>query len=105
MKKLKLIPFYLLLTINLIVVLFLTADYPDIMNYDMHWGCEGCGWAYKSKTHYTIMTLFLIFLVVAPSIYALKNRKINLKRAYIAILIPFFMYLLRYIYFIHFFNI
>lgn len=105
MKIIKLIPFYLLLTLNLLVAVILITDYPSTMNYDMHWGYEGCGWGYENKINYTIMTLIGLIILIAPSVYAWQNLKANTKKAYIAVSIPFFVYLIRFIYYKLFFNI
>ena len=105
MKIIKLIPFYLLLTVNFLAVVLIITDYPSTMSYDMHWGYEGCGWGYESRFNYTIMMLTILFIIIAPSVYAWKNLKQHLKKAYIAISIPALLYLARYIYFTNFFNI
>lgn len=36
MKIIKIIPFYLLLALNLLVAVILITDYPSTMDYDMH---------------------------------------------------------------------
>ena len=106
MKKLKLIPFYLLLTLNAFIIFIYLIGYPESITSDqMPWNAESLGWKYENKINYTIVILLDLFFVIAPSVYALKNRKINIKRAYIAILIPFFIHLSRYIYYRYFFNI
>ena len=105
MKKIKLIPFYLLSIINFFASVVVATDYPSTMRYDMHWGYEGCGWAYENRFNYTIMTLTLLLIIIAPTIYALKKRKTNLRKAYIILSIPALLYLIQYIYFINFFNI
>ncbi len=105
MKKIKLIPFYLLLIINFLASVIVASDYPSTMSYDMHWGYEGCGWAYENRFNYTIMTLSILLIIIIPTVYAWKKRKTNLAKAYIILSIPALLYLARYIYFINFFNI
>ena len=105
MKKIKLIPFYLLSIINFLASVVVATDYPSTMRYDMHWGYEGCGWAYENRFNYTIMTLTILLIIIAPTIYAWKKRKTNLIKAYIILSIPALLYLIQYIYFINFFNI
>ena len=105
MKIIKLIPFYILLIINFLAGVVVATDYPSTMSYDMHWGCEGCGWVYKNRFNYTIMTLIISLIIIVPSVYAWKKRKINLVKAYLILSIPAFIYLARYIYFTNFFNI
>ena len=105
MKKIKLIPFYLLLIINFFASVVVATDYPSTMSYDMHWGYEGCGWAYENRFNYTIMTLTILLIIIAPTVYAWKKRKTNLKKAYIILSIPALVYLARYIYFTNFYNI
>ena len=105
MKKIKLIPFYLLSIINFFASAVVATDYPSTMRYDMHWGYEGCGWAYENRFNYTIMILTILLIIIAPTVYAWKKRKTNLKKAYIILSIPALLYLIQYIYFINFFNI
>ena len=105
MKKIKLIPFYLLSIINFLASVVVATDYPSTMRYDMHWGYEGCGWAYENKFNYTIMILTILLIIIAPTVYAWKKRKTNLKKAYMILSIPALLYLIQYIYFINFFNI
>ena len=105
MKKIKLIPFYLLSIINFFASAVVATDYPSTMRYDMHWGYEGCGWAYENRFNYTIMILTLLLIIIAPTVYAWKKRKTNLIKAYIILSIPALLYLIQYIYFINFFNI
>ena len=105
MKKIKLIPFYLLSFINFFASAVVSTDYPSTMSYDMHWGYEGCGWAYENRFNYTIMILTILLIIIAPTVYAWKKRKTNLKKAYIILSIPALLYLIQYIYFINFFNI
>ena len=87
-------------------VFILTVTYPEDMSSDqMPWNAEALGWAYENRFNYTIMTLTILFIIIAPLVYAWKNLKQHLKKAYIAISIPALLYLARYIYFINFFNI
>ena len=51
------------------------------------------------------MTLVGLIILIAPSIYAWRNLKTDTKKAYVAVLIPFFVYLIRFIYYKFFFNI
>lgn len=97
MKIVKLIPFYLFLSYNVLLVSLFIVTYQDMMNYDMHWGYEGCSLGYKSKLNYTIMILANIIVLVFSSIYAWRKRKENLLKAYIAVSMFFFIYLVKYI--------
>ena len=76
----------------------------SIVNYKFFGKCC-CGWAYENRFNYTIMTLTILLIIIAPTIYAWKKRKTNLKKAYIILSIPALVYLARYIYFTNFFNI
>lgn len=106
MKVLKLIPFYLFQALNAFIVFVYLTEYPRDMTSDqMPWNAEGLGWRYENKINYTIMVLIDLLLVIAPSIYALRKLKTNKKRAYLAVMIPFFIYLGRFIYYNYFFNI
>ena len=105
MKKIKLIPFYLLSIINFLASVVVATDYPSTMRYDMHWGYEGCGWAYENRFNYTIMILIILLIIIIPTVYAWKKRKTNLVKAYMILSIPALLYLIQYIYFINFFNI
>ena len=106
MKKIKLIPFYLLSGLYAFAVFIIAVTYPDDMTSDsMPWNAEALGWAYENRFNYTIMTLTLLLIIIAPTVYAWKKRKTNLKKAYIILSIPAFFYLARYIYFTNFFNI
>ncbi len=106
MKIIKLIPFYLLLVLNAFIVYIYLASYPNAMTSDqMPWNAEGLGWAYENRINYTIMTLFDLLVVIAPSIYALRKFKINRKKAYFFVAIPLFIYVFRFIYYKFFFNI
>lgn len=102
MKIVKLIPFYLFLAYNVLLVSLFIVTYPDMMNYDMHWGYDGSGWGYKNKLNYTIMHVIFLMILIVPSVYALKKRKTNMKKAYIAVLIPLGEYLIRTVYFMFF---
>ena len=106
MKKIKLIPFYLLSVLYTFAVFVIAVTYPDDMTSDsMPWNAEALGWAYENRFNYTIFTIIDLFIIIAPSVYAWKKRKTNLKKAYIVLSIPAFVYLARYIYFTNFFNI
>ena len=71
----------------------------------MPWNAEALGWAYENRFNYTIMTLTILLIIIAPTVYAWKERKANLKKAYIILSIPALVYLARYIYFTNFYNI
>ncbi len=106
MKKIKLIPFYLLSVLYTFAVFVIAVTYPDDMTSNsMPWNAEALGWAYENRFNYTIFTIIDLFIIIAPSVYAWKKRKTNLKKAYIVLSIPAFVYLARYIYFTNFFNI
>lgn len=106
MKIIKLIPFYLFLVLNAFIVFVYLVTYPSEMTSEqMHWNAEPLGWIYENKINYTIMTLIDLIIVIAPSVYAWRNRKISIKKAYLAVVIPFFVYLGRFIYYKYFFNI
>lgn len=106
MKKIKLIPFYLLSGLYAFAVFIIAVTYPDDMTSDsMPWNAEALGWAYENRFNYTIMTLTILLIIIAPTIYAWKKRKTNLKKSYTILSIPAFVYLARYIYFANFFNI
>ena len=106
MKIIKLIPFYLFLALNAFIVYVYLTEYPRNMTSDqMPWNAEGLGWKYENKINYTIMVLIDLIIIIAPSIYAWRNRKISMRKAYWAAVIPFFVYLGRFIYYKYFFNI
>ena len=106
MKIIKLIPFYLFLALNAFIVFVYFMTYPsEIVSDQMPWNAEGLGWMYENKINYTIMTLIDLIIVIAPSVYAWRNRKISMRKAYLAVAIPFFVYLGRFIYYKYFFNI
>ena len=106
MKKIKLIPFYLLLALNGFLVFIYAITYPKEMSSNqMPWNAEALGWAYENRFNYTIMTLTILLIIIAPTVYAWKKRKANLKKAYIILSIPALVYLARYIYFANFYNI
>ena len=106
MKKIKLIPFYLLLALNGFLVFIYAITYPkEMCSNQMPWNAEALGWAYKNKCNYTIFTIIDLLIIIAPTIYAWKERKANLKKAYIILSIPALVYLARYIYFTNFYNI
>ncbi len=106
MKRIKLIPFYLLLALNGFIVFIYTITYPKEMSSDqMPWNSEALGWAYENKINYTIFTIIDMLIIIAPSVYAWKSHKTNLVKSYIVLSIPAFVYLIRYIYFTNFFNI
>lgn len=102
MKIVKLIPFYLFLALNFIVAVLLVVTYPSDISYDMHWGYDGSGWGYKNKLNYTIIHVIFLMILIVPSVYALKKRTTNMKKAYIAVLIPLGEYLIRTVYFMFF---
>ena len=106
MKKIKLIPFYLLLLLNGFIVFIYAMTYPKEMSSNqMPWNAEALGWAYENRFNYTIMTLTILLIIIAPTIYAWKKRKTNLIKAYIILSIPALLYLIQYIYFTNFYNI
>ncbi len=106
MKILKIIPFYLFLVLNSFIVFIYLINYPeDMISDQIPWNAEALGWKYENRINYTIVILFDLFLVIVPSVYALRIQKKNLKKAYIAIIIPFFIYMARYIYYSYFNNI
>lgn len=106
MKKIKLIPFYLLLVLNGFLVFIYAITYPKEMSSNqMPWNAEALGWAYENKFTYTIFTIIDLLIIIAPTVYAWKKRKTNLVKAYIILSIPAFVYLARYIYFTNFYNI
>ena len=106
MKKIKLILFYLLLSLNGFLVFIYAITYPKEMSSNqMPWNAEALGWAYENRFNYTIMTLTILLIIIAPTIYAWKKRKTNLKKAYIILSIPALVYLARYVYFTNFYNI
>lgn len=106
MKVIKLIPFYLFLALNAFIVFVYLVTYPSEMTSDqMPWNAEGLGWRYENKINYTIMILIDLLAVIAPSIYALLKLNKNKKLAYLAVIIPFFIYLGKFIYYKYFFNI
>lgn len=106
MKILKLIPFYLFLILNLFVAMVLVVDYFGTINdQGVMWGAEPMGWQYKSRVNYTALMFITLIILIAPSVYALRKLKTNKKRAYLAVMIPFFIYLGRFIYYNYFFNI
>ena len=106
MKKIKLIPFYLLLALNGFLVFIYAITYPKEMSSNqMPWNAEALGWAYENKFNYTIFTIIDLLIIIAPTIYAWKKRKTNLVKAYIILSIPALVYLARYIYFTNFYNI
>ncbi len=106
MKKIKLIPFYLLLALNGFLVFIYAITYPkEMCSNQMPWNAEALGWAYENKCNYTIFTIIDLLIIIAPTVYAWKERKANLKKAYIILSIPALVYLARYIYFANFFNI
>ena len=106
MKIIKLIPFYLFLALNAFIVFVYLALYPSEMTSGQTpWNAEPLGWKYENKINYTIMTLIDLIIVIAPSIYAWRNRKISMRKAYFAVVIPFFVYLGRFMYYKYFFNI
>ena len=86
MKKIKLIPFYLLSGLYTFAVFVIAVTYPDDMTSDsMPWNAEALGWAYENKFNYTIFTIIDLLIIIAPSVYAWKKRKTNLKKAYIVL--------------------
>ncbi len=106
MKKIKLILFYLLLSLNGFLVFIYAITYPKEMSSNqMPWNAEALGWAYENRFNYTIMTLTILLIIIAPTVYAWKKRKTNLKKAYIILSIPALVYLARYVYFTNFYNI
>lgn len=106
MKILKFIPFYLFLALNAFIVLVYLIEYPrDMTSEQMPWNAEALGWKYGNKINYTIMILIDLLCVIAPSVYAWRKRKDSMKKAYFAVVIPFFIYLGRFIYYSYFFNI
>ncbi len=106
MKILRLIPFYLFLALNLFVAIILIVDYFYTINdQGMMWGAEPMGWQYKNKIHYTVLILVTLSILIVPSVYALRQMRINKKKAYFAVIIPFFVYLINFVYYIFFFNI
>ena len=101
MKKIKLIPFYLLSGLYAFAVFIIAVTYPDDMTSDsMPWNAE-----YENRFNYTIFTIIDLLIIIAPTVYAWKERKANLKKAYIILSIPALVYLARYIYFTNFYNI
>lgn len=106
MNIVKLIPFYLFSALNAFIVFVYLITYPDEMTSDqMPWNAEALGWTYENRFNYTIMTLINLIIIIAPSVVALKQLKMNLKKAYFFIVIPFFVFLGKYIYYSYFFNI
>ena len=106
MKKIKLIPFYLLSGLYAFAVFIIAVTYPDDMTSDsMPWNAEALGWTYENRFNYTIMTLTILLIIIAPTVYAWKKRKTNLIKAYIILSIPALLYLIQYIYFTNFYNI
>lgn len=106
MKILKLIPFYLFLILNLFVVTILVVDYFGTINdKGMKWGAEAMGWQYKSMVNYTALIFITLIILIVPSVYALRKVKDNIKKAYFAVVVPFFVYLINWVYYIFFFNI
>ncbi len=106
MKKIKLIPFYLLLALNGFLVFIYAITYPKEMSSNqMPWNAEALGWTYENKFNYTIFTIIDLLIIIIPTVYAWKKRKTNLKKAYIILSIPALVYLARYIYFTNFYNI
>ena len=82
MKKIKLIPFYLLLALNGFLVFIYAITYPkEMCSNQMPWNAEALGWAYKNKCNYTIFTIIDLLIIIAPTIYAWKERKANLKKS------------------------
>lgn len=93
MKILKLIPFYLFLALNAFIVFVYLIEYPrDMTSNQMPWNAEALGWRYENKINYTIMILIDLLLVIAPSVYAWRKLKDNVKKAYFAVVIPFLIY-------------
>lgn len=106
MKITKLIPFFLLLALNAFIVYVYLVSYPDAMTSNqMPWNAEGLGWKYENRINYTIMMIFDLIIVIVPSVYAWRKRKVSVKKAYFAVVIPFFVYLGRFVYYRYFFNI
>lgn len=106
MKILKLIPFYSFLALNAFIVFVYLVIYPNEMTSEKTpWNAEPLGWAYANRINYTLMTLFDLIIVIAPSVYAWRKRKVSMKKAYVAASVPFFLYLGRFIYYKYFFNI
>ncbi len=106
MKILKLIPFYLLLMLNVIVAIILVIDYFGTINdQGMMWGAEPMGWQYKNKVNYTLLILITLVILIAPSVYAWRERKVSVRKAYFVVVIPLFVYFINFVYFIFFFNI
>lgn len=106
MKIFKLLPFYLFLSLNAFIVFVYLTEYPRNMTSDqMPWNAEALGWKYANKINYTITVIIDLIIVIAPSVYAWQQRKISLKKAYCAVVIPFFVYLGRFIYYTYCVNI
>ena len=106
MKIIKLIPFYLLLVLNVFVAIILVMDYFGTINdQGMRWGAEPMGWQYKNKMNYTLLILITLGILIAPSVYAWQNRKISMRKAYFIVVIPLLVYFISFVYFIFFFNI
>lgn len=106
MKILKLIPFYLFFALNVFIAFVYLTEYPrDMASGQMPWNAEGLGWRYENKINYTIMILIDLIIITVPSVYALHKLKTNKKRAYFAVVIPFFLYLGKFIYYKYFSNI
>lgn len=100
MKIFKLLPFYLFLSLNAFIVFVYLTEYPRNMTSDqMPWNAEALGWKYANKINYTITVIIDLIIVIAPSVYAWQQRKISLKKAYCAVVIPFFVCLGRFIYY------
>lgn len=106
MKILKLIPFYLFLILNLFVAMVLVVDYFGTINdQGVMWGAEPMGWQYKSRVNYTALIFITLVILIAPSVYALQKIKVNIKKAYFVVVIPSFVCLINFMYYIFFFNI
>lgn len=106
MKVIKLIPFYLFLALNAFIVFVYLTEYPrDMTSHQMPWNAESLGWRYENKINYTIMILIDLIFIIAPSIYALLKLNKNKKLAYFVVVIPFFIYLGKFIYYKYFSNI
>lgn len=106
MKIVKLVPFYLFLSYNVLLSFLYLITYPEEMVSDqMPWNAEALGWRYANRINYTIATLIELIILIVPSVYAWRKRKESFLKASVVMAIPFFSYLVRGIYMKLFFNI
>lgn len=98
MKMIKFIPFYLFMALNSFIVFVYLTEYPkDMISDQMPWNAEALGGKYENRLNYSIVILIDLIILIAPSVYAWRNLRINTKKAYIAVSIPFFVYLIKFV--------